>query len=153
MMGVLDLWNLAIIPSLMNNCSTWIGITNTLEQKLESIQEQFIRLMMEVPVSTPKVALRAETGLLSMKHRVWVDKISLVMAIKRSTGLANQLYKEQAAQGWPGLAIETRKICEEIGISDINQNDITKKDIMKAVKAHDGIELHERMKYHKDNSP
>jgi hypothetical protein len=150
MMGALDLWNLAVVPSLMNNCSTWIGITNRQEQKLENLQEQFIRLMMEVPVSTPKVAFRAETGLLSMKHRVWVDKLSLLMAIQRSTGLANQLYKEQAAQGWPGLAIETRNICEAIGISDINSYEVSKKDILKAVKAHDGIELQERMeKYEK----
>ena len=63
MMGALDLWNLVVIPSLMNNCSTWIGMTSRLEQKLENIQEQFIRLMMEVLVSTPKIALCAETGL------------------------------------------------------------------------------------------
>ena len=69
------MWNLAVVPSLMNNCFTWIGMTNRQEQKLENLQEQLIRLMMEVPVSTPKVALRAETGLLSMKHGVWLDKL------------------------------------------------------------------------------
>ena len=91
---------------------------------------------MEVPVSTPKVAFKAETGLLSMKHRVWVDKLSLVMAIKRSTGLANQLYREQVEQGWPGLAIETRNICETISLSDINEYEVSKKDILKAVLAY-----------------
>ena len=104
MMGALDLWNLAIIPSLMNNCSTWIGMTSRQEKKLESLQEQFIRMMMEVPVSTPKLALRAETGLLSMKHRVWVEKLNLVLAIQKSAGLAKNVYLEQLNHNWPGLA-------------------------------------------------
>ena len=30
MIGALDLCNLAVVPSLLNNCSTWIGITNKL---------------------------------------------------------------------------------------------------------------------------
>ena len=70
-MGAWDLWNLAVIPSLMKNCSTWIGICSKLLDRLESIQERYVRLMLEVPVCTPKIALRAETGLLSMKHRIW----------------------------------------------------------------------------------
>ena len=60
--------------------------------RLESIQERYVRLMLEVPVSTPKIALRAETGLLSMKHRIWSEKVSLVIASKRSKGgLAKQV--------------------------------------------------------------
>ena len=52
-------------------------------QKLESMVEQFIRLIMEVPVSTPKIALHAETGLLSLIHRVWVENLNLVLAIRK----------------------------------------------------------------------
>ena len=40
--------------SLLNNCSTWIGITNKLVDLLESVQEKYIRLIMEVPMSTPR---------------------------------------------------------------------------------------------------
>ena len=28
MMGAWDLWNLAVIPSLLNNYSTWLNVTN-----------------------------------------------------------------------------------------------------------------------------
>ena len=115
MMGAWDLWNMAVVPSLMNNCSTWIGISSTLVDRLESIQERYVRLMLEVPVSTPKIALRAETGLLSMKHRIWNEKVSLVLALKRSKdGLAKQVYQEQVQYGWPGLAAEVQDICENI---------------------------------------
>ena len=146
MMGALDLWNLAIIPSLMNNCSTWIGMTSRQEKKLESLQEQFIRMMMEVPVSTPKLALRAETGLLSMKHRVWVEKLNLVLAIQKSAGLAKNVYLEQLNHNWPGLAGETTNICEALGMNNVNVLKVRKQDIMKAVKDHDGREMVEEMK-------
>ena len=103
-------------------------MTPSLEQKLEGLQEQFIRLMLEVPISTPKAALRAETGMLSMKHRVWMAKLSMVLSLRRSNsmGLAHQIYLEQVTQGWPGL-----------GIGDVNTRDVSKKDIIRAVKAHD----------------
>ena len=67
--------------------------------RLEGIQDRFI---LRVPVSTPKVSLRAEAGLLSMKHRIWEEKIRLVMALKRlrEDSLANQIYREQRVQGW-----------------------------------------------------
>ena len=62
--------------------------------------EKYIRLIMEVPMSTPKVALRAETGLRSMKQRIWFQKVSLIMAIRKmQDGLAKEVYEEQVAQG------------------------------------------------------
>jgi hypothetical protein len=80
--------------------------------KLETLQEKYIRMMLEVPVSTPKMALRAETGLLSMKHRIWNEKVNLISAIRRmKEGLAKQVYEEQVLNGWPGLAQEVSDIC------------------------------------------
>ena len=94
----LTIWeeNMDVVPILMNNCSTWIGISSKLVESLESSQERYVRLMEKVPVSTPKIALRAETGLMSMKHRIWKDKVNLVMSLRRSKeGLAKQVYQEQ----------------------------------------------------------
>ena len=52
--------------------------------------------MLEVAVSTTKVALRAETGLLSMKHMIWSEKVNLISALRRKEGrLANQVLEEQ----------------------------------------------------------
>ena len=151
MMGALDLWNLAVIPSLLNNCSTLIGITNKLVDLLESVQEKYIRLMMEVPVSTPKVALRAETGLRSMKHRIWFEKINLVLAIRKmQCGLAKEVYEEQLANDWPGLAKEVGEICSTIGIPDVNHNLGNKRDIDRAIINHDRSEIVEKfVKYKK----
>ena len=60
------------------------------------------------------------------------------------------LYQEQVYQDWPGLAVETRNICEILGMTDVNQNALKKTDIAKAIKTHDGKEIVEKMmKYEK----
>ena len=150
-MGAWDLWNLAVVPSLINNCSTWIGITTNIVDKLETLQENYIRMMLEVPVSTPKMALRAETGLLSMKHRIWYEKVNLVTAIKgMKEGLAKEVYEEQVLHGWPGLAQEVGVICNTIGIPNANSNIISKKNLSDALRNHDRQEILEKFgKYKK----
>ena len=146
MMGAWDLWNLAVVPSLMNNCSTWIGMSSKLVEKLEAVQESFVRLMMEVPTSTPKVALRAETGLLSMKHRIWYEKINFVQVLRNlKEGLAKEIYEQQLVQGWPGLAKEVKEICNEVDIPDANQVVISRKCLKLAFRNHDSKEIREKM--------
>ena len=150
MMGAWDLWNLAVIPSLLNNCSTWLGITSKVEDMLEIAQEKYIRLMLEIPVSTPKISLRAETGILSMKHRIWYEKVNLILAIRRMEGgLAKQIYEEQLLYGWPGLAQEVEEICTRIGIPNVNFNLVTKTELNKALRNHDKTEIIEKFSKYK----
>ena len=125
-------------------CSTWIGISNKLVDRLEGIQEKYIRLMLEVPVSTPKVALRAETGLLSMKHRIWNEKVNLYFALKKmKDGLARQVLEEQIENGWPGLAREVGEIGDSIGVQNINS--ISNQSLKMALRHHDKGEIMEKM--------
>ena len=150
MLGAWDLWNLAVIPSLLNNCSTWVGITSSVVDMLEVAQEKYIRLMLEVPVSTPKVSLRAETGILSMKHRIWYEKVNLVTALRRmNDGLAKEIYEEQLLYGWPGLAQEVGDICTRIGVPNANSNLVTKTELNKALRNHDKTEIMEKFSKYK----
>ena len=60
------------------------------------------------------------------------------------------MYLEQLDHNWPGLAGETRKICEALGINYVNLQVVKKQDIIRAVKGHDGREMVEQMeKYQK----
>ena len=63
-MGAWDLWNSAILPSLLCNCSTWTELPTKAVDLCEELQNLFIRIMLQVPVSTPKVALRVVAGML-----------------------------------------------------------------------------------------
>ena len=64
--GSIDIWELAILPMLLNNCDTWVNINEELENKLENLQELFFRTILQVPISCPKPALLFETGTLKM---------------------------------------------------------------------------------------
>ena len=108
MVSAWELWNLAIIPSLLSNCGVWTEISEKAVERLEDLQNVFIRRVLQVPVSTPKVSLRSETGMLSMKLRIWASKVKMVMALRMMDKkfLARQVYDEQVRQGWPGRLCE-----------------------------------------------
>ena len=148
LMSAWDLWNLAIIPSLLSNCGIWTEIDAISVQKLEEMQDAFVRRILQVPVSTPKVSLRSETGLLSMKLRIWGEKIKMVLAIKKmsKTFLARQVYDEQVRLQWPGLAREVAEICRAVGIQDVNQSSMNKRDVDMAIRKVNKEEIVQEMK-------
>ena len=104
----------------------------------DNVQNFFWRVMLTVPESCPKIALKCETGMLGMKWRIWTEKILLLMRIrKQSTDtLSRQVYEESRARGWPGLGEEVTLICNEIGVPDVNTNMVTKAEVKKAVWEH-----------------
>ena len=60
----------------MNFCILEHGNIVIKLERLEELQLFYIRLILQVPVSTPKVALRSETGLMSMEHRIEKETIA-----------------------------------------------------------------------------
>ena len=47
--------------------------------------------------------------------------------------LAHWMFKEQRAQGWPGLAVEAERICRELGVEDCNTTKCSKVEYRKIV--------------------
>ena len=68
------------------------------------------------------VLLSWDSSVLDMGLRVKKEKILMVMHLRSLSEdtLARQIYEEQFTNNWPGLALETRKICEELGLEDCN---------------------------------
>ena len=126
----LILWEACIIPSLLHSCSTWTQISRATENRLNNLQRWFVRLILQVPQSTPAPALTWETGLIDMRLRIWKEKLMLILHIRSLDGttLANKIYNEQRKEGWPGLAKETKEICEELNITDVNTTYLTKNE-------------------------
>ena len=78
--------------------------------------------------------LRAETGSLKMKKRIQKQKLMLAKKIsKEKKSLAGAIYAEQVEMGWPGLAKEAVEICKEIGLRNLNEKEVTKKEIEEAI--------------------
>jgi hypothetical protein len=53
----LDIWELALIPSLTNNCGTWTQILQQSVEKLDKLQNLFLQILFAVGQSCPRPAL------------------------------------------------------------------------------------------------
>ena len=114
MVGAFDIWEKAIIPSLMANCGNWVNISQKAVKTLTELQNLFCRLVYSCPGSTPLPALSAEAGLLSMAHRVMAEKVCLVTRILHSTdeseeNYAREILIEQLAKAGTGSARRWRR--------------------------------------------
>ena len=122
------LWEALCIPSLLHGAGTWTQISAATEKKLEQLQQWFIRLVLQVGQGAPLASLGWETGLLSMKLRIWREKLMMVMHIRQlgDDTLAKKVYTEQVNKGYPGLAKETAQISKDLHIEDCNKTTMTK---------------------------
>ena len=147
-MGALNIWNACIIPSLLSNCSTWLGISVNTVKRLDDLQHLMVRTLLRLSSFTPLPALRGALGLMGMKWRVWQEKVLLVVAImgQGEDTLARQELEEQVAQGYPGLAREVTDICLDIGLPDVLEGGVSKGEVKAAIKSHHLMVLKEEMK-------
>ena len=53
-----ELWERAMIPSLLSGARTWLGDVRDTEKFCNSIQEFYWRTILEIPESCPKLALK-----------------------------------------------------------------------------------------------
>ena len=138
MMGALDIYNTCIVSSLLNNSSVWINIHENSIKRLDALQNLFVKTLLHLPDSTPVPALRAITGQLGMKWRVWQEKLLLILAIRKvkEDTLAGEMFEQQVEEGWPGLVEEATAISKELQIPDVCREEVTKKEIKDAIKNH-----------------
>ena len=130
-LGAIQLYEACIVSSLINNCSTWLGIKEEQYKLLDSWQYEFLRALLQLPVSAPKACLRAALGVQGMKWRVWEQKLLLAKAImeQEEEVLARQVLVDQVALGLPGLAKEVQDICQIVGLPNICHIGVTKEEI------------------------
>ena len=76
------LWEACLIPSLLQGASTWVEVSSKTVKKLNSLQQWFLRLILQVGPGTPVAALGWETGVLDMKLRIYQEKLALISHIK-----------------------------------------------------------------------
>ena len=126
--SALQMWEACCIPSLLTGAGTWVNITPAAERRLEALQHWFLRLVLRVGPGCPTPSLRWETGVLSMRMRVWVEKLMMVQHLRNldTSALARNIYDEQKEKNWPGLVKETKQICLQLNIPDCNDDNISK---------------------------
>ena len=135
LMAAWELWERALIPSLLAGAGTWLGNISETEKLCNQIQNYYWRVVLKISDSCPKLSLKCEPNMVDSKWRIWEEKCLLLTQIKAlpDGSLAKITYMEAESRGWPGLGREVRQICQEIGIPDINCHLVRKKDIQKAI--------------------
>ena len=120
LIGVLEVYEMAIIPSLMNNCGTWTEISEQGIEELEGLQNLFFRMLFQVPTSTPKSFFCWETKTLTMRLRIWKEKLNLYKYLQHmpEETLANEIFMEQKRCGFPGLVKECEEFAKVLGIEN-----------------------------------
>ena len=98
MMSAWELWEKALLPSLLSGAGTWVGSTSKEEERCDKIQEFFWRVMLQVPESCPRVALRAETKMIRMKQRIWQMKLLLLKRIHRHRHFVGKHWKNRKTE-------------------------------------------------------
>ena len=125
----LVLWESCCISSFLHGAGTWVEISAQTENQLNSIQNWFIRLILQVGRGAPKASLLWDFGLLDMSLRVKIEKVMLVFHIcgLGEDTLAGKIYDEQVSNKWPGLAQEAEDICSELGVESYAKQQKVKK--------------------------
>ena len=118
----LELWEMAVIPFVMNNCGSWVGHTSKEVTELEKLQNLFYRVLLEVPVGCPTPMLYWDCGGLLMENRILKNKLMLIhhIATLGQDSLAYQVYEEQRKLQLPDLLQECQDFLIKFKIQDFN---------------------------------
>ena len=73
--AAIKLFEAQIISGLLFNCESWIGITQAQIDELQSFQDNFLKKLLHLPVSTPKAILHWDGGMEMMKWRIAKRKL------------------------------------------------------------------------------
>ena len=124
----IHMWETAYIPSLLNNCKTWVELPVATLNKLEDLQNQFYRIILNCPRSTPKPALIWELGGRKIKWRIIQEKLVFMNHILQldPSSLAKQVQEIQEKENLPGLTQECKEYIVMLELPNLFEENISK---------------------------
>ena len=66
----MDIWEMAVLPMLLNNADCWMNITTKTIEELDKLQLMFLRCLLAVGSGCPTPLLLSETGSVKMEYRI-----------------------------------------------------------------------------------
>ena len=134
--AAINLFEAQIIPSLLNNCESWIGINQTHLSDLQDFQDKFLRKLLWLPITTPKAILHWDTKMKLMKWRIAERKIKFVNKImeREDNNITKRVLMSEVLTEINGLAHECKTISERIGIENGAISKLSKGVIKKAIE-------------------
>ena len=148
----LDIFQMAILPVLLNNSATWIGMDKGTTNKLEDFQHTLQRCLLGVPNSTPLVAMAWDLGMISVEHRINENKLIFLQYLieQDESNLSKEMFLIQKSMNFPGFIPEMRNLIDRYKLPDIiDGNQIAKSKwkttVKTAIKTTYGRELKDKM--------
>ena len=104
----IEIWEMAYLPGLLNNCETWVDIDQTTIDLLDELQNMMYRSLLSTPKSTPTPALCWDMGGILMKYRIIIKKMIFLNHIQNlgEKSLAKEVQAVQQKLKLPGLTKE-----------------------------------------------
>ena len=137
--SALEIWNIAIIPALLNNAEVFTILDSSIQNLPEDFQSCLLRGLLALPKSCPIPSLAYESDSLQMKVRVFSRILNFVKHITcqdKVSNLSNQIMNEQLSNNWDGLSKDAQLICDEINVSGLFDPEINKNQFKSLVKKH-----------------
>ena len=119
----LEIWELAIIPMLLYNAESWLGISPKTISMIEDLQKQFLRVLLGAATGTPIPALYWETGTLLIKYRILFRKLMFLHHLETlpKDSLAYEVFQVQKSLNLPGLLDDCKEILCNLNLSNIQE--------------------------------
>ena len=132
----IDFWEMSYLPSLLNNCQTWINISEDSIKTLEDLQNTMYRNLLNVPRTCPLPALCWEFGGIQMRYRVIMKKLNFLWHLDNleDGSLAKEVLQVQKTQKLPGLVEECREFINNLKLPNPMEVKITKTQWKNTVK-------------------
>ena len=152
----LDIWELAILPALLNNCQTWTNICEKSLKMLEDLQNTMYRTLMNVPITCPTPSLCWDLGGIQMKFRINQKKLEFLWHLinLEDGALAKEILFAQKQQKLPGLVQECEILMEKLHLPNVFEEIMSKQqwknEVKKAIMKENELDLRSKMfKYEK----
>ena len=110
-MAGLMLWEMAVIPSFINNSETWTGLEDESTKQMEDLHSTLLRSLFSTARSTPKALLYWDTVVLPMAYRVEEKKLLFIHHLipLPDSSLVKQFYVQQKLNSFPENSVITYK--------------------------------------------
>ena len=149
----IEIWELAILPQLLNNSETWTNVDKKTLEILENIQLTFYRNMFATPRTCPTPALLWETGGMLMEVRIDKKKLLFYYHVLNlpDNSLAKIIATTQIKFNYPGLMTECKMLLIRYDLPELEDHSKGqwKKIVEKALNEFNKRTLLEKIKNYK----
>ena len=116
----LEIWEAAVMPYLLNNSETRSELSKEAIELLENLQLEFLRNLLDTPVTCPKQSLLWETGTITMNNKIKKKKLLFYHHLKQlpHQSLAWEIGDIQESLKFPGLINECKDFIKVLGLPE-----------------------------------